>query len=483
MKKIKLSNAQVRTILSSEENPDEFKERTGRCPEGYHWDEKKSHCIRTGDEESKDKKAKGDDKEEGKDTTKDSKKTQLKDVSKDFKEISKEQKMGLATYKDIIGQREKNLSDIKSGNPEFKEVSGTVSTSTRKKIRHNMRQELNQYTNYLAGDTVNLMHGHIAMVDEILDEHAEEFSKSDASTVNEMCKEMIQNLVHQEVESNRMQFTDHGIRHVVKNTQNQQKIIGMLEEQGVKVSGREKMIGLFAMTNHDVGYTTQLVRDGGLRGIMASGEHKEYGEKIAQEQRKKWNEGKFFSSGEYDQACKLILEHDDPVLDVSDPVKLATSIADNTALFHKEKLPSMFKYVKGGDNLLMKMGKVAKAKDTKKFEKYRKVLVSRVQSSDLNANLKRDLLSATKELNPMTPKFSMGSLAGETQSIEIGKDSMITLNIKYNKKDAKLQKLFDMGQQGTKKLLEAYGVKDYSGTEFKLGKHDGKSIFKINVVK
>jgi len=43
------------------------------------------------------------------------------------------------------------------------------------------------------------------------------------------------------------------------------------------------------------------------------------------------------------------------------------------------------------------------------------------------------------------------------------------VDVAYSKWDAKLQKMFDMGQRQTKKLLENYGHKDFSKTEYDLG--------------
>jgi uncharacterized Fe-S cluster-containing protein len=107
----------------------------------------------------------------------------------------------------------------------------------------------------------------------------------------------------------------------------------------------------------------------------------------------------------------------------------------------------------------------------------KKDLHNKIDSSDLNENLKRDLKSATNEITHLTPKFTLGVLAGSISNIK-NADGKIEVNVKYDKYDATLQKIFDMGQQQTKKLLKDYGITEYNKTSYDLG-----NFIKINIIR
>ena len=117
---------------------------------------------------------------------------------------------------------------------------------------------------------------------------------------------------------------------------------------------------------------------------------------------------------------------------------------------------------------MVAMGVAAKEKDEKKFERVKKDLHKRIDNSNLNTNLKRDLKAATMELTNMTPKFTLGVLAGEISDIKMDK-KQLNIDIEFNQYDQLLQKVFDMGQKQTKKLMEDYGINDFGKKEYLLG--------------
>jgi hypothetical protein len=289
------------------------------------------------------------------------------------------------------------------------------------------------------------------------------------------------------VESNRHQFTDHGVRHITNNIETQQKILDALEKAGEKISGRDRLLGIFTMVNHDVGYTVPMVREG---SIKAAKEHKEYSEKIAGEQKELWDVGKIFSSGEYDRATNYILTHDAEELvgkdGKLDPLAAATRLADNLSLFAPEKLPSVFKYVGGGEDLLAEMGQAAGEKDFARFDGLRDRLYERIDAQEnIGKNLKRDLKAATADLNYLTPKFAMGALAGEISDIDSGGfGSVVNVKVKHNEFDSFLQQHFDMGQGALRKFLEGQGLKPpYDKKSYNIGEYKGKPLLRIDVEK
>jgi len=400
----------------------------------------------------------------------------------DFKDITDAQKAAQANYKDIKSQMSKDLNEIQSKEPNTRKVEGLVTTKNMTVIASNMRGELSTYTAYLAGDTTDLMHNYISLTENTVKNNIDEFKDIKANDLDSLCKDNVKKLVYQEIESNRQAFTDHGIRHITKNIDTQDKILNALSDQGIPVTGKDRLLANFIMVNHDVGYTTPLIREGGLRGILASKDHPAYSMAIASEQAGLWNKGKVFSQKEYTRALQIIKTHDSTILDLSDTLALSTRISDNLALFQAEKLPSMFQYVAGGRSSISNMALAAKNKDTISFEKHKAILYKKInKSTNLNGNLRRDLKAATSKLSFMTPKFTVGVLAGNISSIGVGKKSFISVRVKYNKYDSFLQKHFDMGQKQTKKFLSDYGENDLSKISYYLGGDKNKSILSLHI--
>jgi len=396
---------------------------------------------------------------------------------KEFEDTTKEERMSQATWRDIRSQMAVNLGEIRTKDAKFVSISGSLNIKKAQAVAGNMRKELACYTKYLAGDSVDLMHKYVSLTEQVL-EKSEGVS---SEYMNRMCIDGIRKLVYQEVESNRQQFTDHGIRHIVKNVLMQNEMLDSLDTSGLKVSHRERLLANFVMINHDVGYTVPMVRAGGTTSIKASKEHPMYSSKIAKEQKRIWNVGHVFTEEEYNRALNIIATHDTTDLDVKDPVALATRISDNLSLFQEEKLPSMFQYVEGAERLLISMSLAAKKDDKAGFEDYRNQLHHRIDKSNFSPALKRDLKAATKELTFLTPKFTVGVLAGEVSRVGSSDKGLISVTIKHNKFDEVLQKMFDMGQRQVRKFLGDYGEKDFSKAEYLLGKYGDKAVLELKV--
>lgn len=387
--------------------------------------------------------------------------------SSDHKEISKDQAMAQAEYSDIKGQMDKDLSEISSGIVAQVAVKGDLTTEAATNISRNMKSALAAHASYLAGDTMGVARDYIdsfnASVKKGMDDGSLKGIK--AEDLNAMAVDNIRKLLYQEVESNRQQFTDHGIRHIVGNTIRSKEIMNTMGTP----TGKQELMGDFIMTNHDVGYTTPLIRAGGLRGVMMAGQHPSFSEKIAGQQRSMFNEGKVFSGDEYDKILSTIATHDATKMDKDDLIATPTRISDNLSLFSTEKLPGMFRYVKNGDRDLIIMGMAASKNDKVSFEVIKTKLYHKIDESNLSPQLKRDLKAATKEISYVTPKFTLGVLAGEISKITKSSTGGVQVDIKYNSYDAFLQRYFDMGQKQTKKFLGDYGHTDFTKTEYKVG--------------
>lgn len=400
----------------------------------------------------------------------------ISDYPKDAKDITDEMKDRQADYSDISRQMNENIKSIREGTADIETLSGKIDRNGVSTIRENAERELNTYSNYLAADTALRVRDFIDIYKRNIKKGIDDGSLKDvdAEMLNKMSIDCIHKIMHQEVESNRQQFTDHGIRHIVGDIKRAESIAKIMSPN---ITGREMLLLNFIAINHDIGYTTPLIREGGERGVKISSDHPKFSKKITGQQEDLWNKDKIFSKEEYDKALDIIGSHDNTKLDKKDVLGTSMRLADNLSLFNSEKLPSAFKYVRDGDKILIDMGIAAKNNDNKEFDKLKKDLHNKIDSSNLNENLKRDLKSATNEITHLTPKFTLGVLAGSISNIK-NADGKIEVNVKYDKYDATLQKIFDMGQQQTKKLLKDYGITEYNKTSYDLG-----NFIKINIIR
>jgi len=343
-------------------------------------------------------------------------------------------------------------------------VKGNLSSETAKAIVGNARSELEKYSHYLSTASYGLARDSIYGMENLLSDPS--LSKINAEHIDRMMIDSIRKMVNQEVESNRQQFTDHGIRHIQGNIDRMNQMLDTVNEG--KTTAMEKLMGYFIMINHDVGYTAPEVRKGGDEGIKASKNHRKWSADILERQRNEWNRDKIFSPEQYDRIVDIVKTHDDPKIDKKDILGTSVRLADNLALFAKEKLPTMFSAIPKGKDLLIKMGEASQNKDENKFKEYRNEMYKSIDGTEMNANLKRDLKSAVREIGYMTPHFTLGVLAGEINKID-GDKNHINIDIQHNKWDSFLQKYFDMGQYQTRSFLKAYGITDFSKSVYNIG--------------
>jgi hypothetical protein len=388
----------------------------------------------------------------------------ISDYSENAKEITPEQRMRQADYLDIKTQMSNDLAGIRQGTAEHTEVNGNLSLTNARTISDNAWNEARTYSKYLAGDTVGRMHDFVTYMERTLSDPS--LSHLDAKNIDDMMKDCVQKMVFQEVESNRQQFTDHGIRHVWGDIERQDRLAQAIT--GKPQTAEDRLMGAFIMVNHDIGYDTPLIRSGGLRGVMISGNHPLFSEKILSQQKDQWNENKIFSPEQYSRILDIVKTHASSDIDKQDILKTSSRLSDNLALFAGEKLPSMFAHVENGIPLLLQMSEAAEHKDEKTFNDLRTELYTQIHHAGFEPGLERDLQAATRELSLFSHKFTLGVLAGSIS--HIGRENnKAVIDIKYNETDHYLQQVFDMGQRQTKKMLEDYGETDFTKTEYDLG--------------
>ena len=147
----------------------------------------------------------------------------------------------------------------------------------------------------------------------------------------------------------------------------------------------------------------------------------------------------------------IIRTHDSTDINYEDDlVGSCVRIADNTALFQREKLPPLFRNVPGNADVLTSMA----AKEIS-FDEGKKLLNDNVESTDLSAEIKSELHRAANEVSPITPKFTLGMLGGEIASYHWNVDH-ISVGMRPNKKTTVWQKMIDLGQKQFSKFAKSY---------------------------
>jgi len=432
------------------------------------------------------------------DTPADSAVIDMSGYSDDFTQLSLEQKMGQVSMDDINSQMRRDLEEAGEGaEVKLTPVSGELTAEMAKAITANGRATLDGYLDYLSAETYAQARDVVYNFGRIM-EDTEAFKGKKAEDLDALMQDMVNKLVYQEIESVREQYTDHGIRHIVGNIDRAEAIMKALT--GGELDSMTRLEIMVTMVNHDMGYTTPLVRLGGDRGIMASGEHKLYSEKLWGEQKDLWDVGKIFSEEEFGRIGSTIKDHDSTGIDIENALKTSISLSDNLALFAKEKLPAMFRHVEGSRDVLIQMTTIAKRLDRLKgdlkagtidqvtydqaavnlnsrFRDQQMRLYGMIDSTKASDAHKRDLKSAVKRSNFMTPKKSVGVLAGEITKIS-GKRH-VNIEITFNEFDRFLQHTFEMGQAQARKVLGNYGIKDFSKDRYELSKYVTISVIGV----
>lgn len=396
-----------------------------------------------------------------------------------------------ADWSEIQNQLTKDLEGImKPGGPK-RPFSGTSAPENVKIAIENIRSELKSYEHYLSPEEKSAMNEWVNHLGGLIKE-ARIAGDMNIADLQELGIDSVRKMIYQEIESSRQQFTDHGVRHILGNIDTAEKMIeGIYRRRDFYVFSHEdpllmesewraKLKANFVMVNHDIGYTVQTVREGGIEGVKETKFHPWASTKITDEQKSLWNEGKIFSEEEWSQMMHAISTHSSTKVD-DDLFVDAIRLSDNLSLFAPEKLPAVFMEVPGGRTVLTEMHSAMVAKDEATFMKWKEVLFDKIKLSDLDDALKRDLTAAAKEITMMTPKFTTGVLAGEVSGVSSTADSIFVVSVKHNEADSFLQQMFNMGQEQVHKLLKDYGIKDFNQDTYKIGEYKGKTLLELKI--
>jgi hypothetical protein len=259
--------------------------------------------------------------------------------------------------------------------------------------------------------------------------------------------EMADALISQEHEAMARQLGDHGIHHIQGNID---MALDILDKVPGEDSDRAKAAVYVACVFHDTGYMTEPSRAFMDEGHPRwSAEH--YDENIrpivAQAIGRRW-------AG---QVTQIVATHAGTDIDwESDPVASAVRVADNAALFHREKLPPVFRYVEGTTQTLFDLYQKRISVD-----QARATVIEKINKSGHSAKVKAQLTKAAHEISGKTGDFTLGMLSGVMEGAR-WQDGHIQLDLRRTKKNDWLNQMLDLDQKQFGKLAKSYGV-DPSG--------------------
>jgi hypothetical protein len=283
-------------------------------------------------------------------------------------------------------------------------------------------------------------------------------------------------LAYQELHAWRRQLGDHGVRHI---TEDQRMTDAMLRELGGvvgHVSARERLLASIALTYHDIGYTAKPARET-LAGTKL---HQVYSAQFVRQQPVLQK----LLGKDMDRVCDWIERHQDADIDwAEDPVGSAIRLSDNLALFAHEKLPALFRYVPGAVGLLQEMATDLKEGALPRVKQHKARLRKMIDGARLQPAMKHNLMAAVDDIFELTPKFTLGMLAGHTLEPKFDGQTM-HIPIQYSAFSKTLQDLFQMGQEQFIKLGDSYNLKpaDVERGEFTFTNKRGIPVLHCKVV-
>lgn len=331
-------------------------------------------------------------------------------------------------------------------------------------VKHSIEARSNALKDLAPGEALGMIADTVSKLDDLLAE-----TGADPELRHAIAMDAIDCLAVQENEALGRQLGDHGIHHILGN-------IGIANDILAQHPGEdtpEDRASIYiAAIYHDAGYLTEPSH------IFIDEGHPRWSQQHFDK-----NVAPLISEALGDVATgnisHMIRTHDSTDIDwEGDTVPTALRIADNLALFHKEKLPPVFRYVPGNTELLEQLASKEIDIDTAK-----RGMIVNIAKTDFSPWVKSELNRAVREVSAVTPKFTLGMLGGFIQSIKWSGDH-ITVNLRRSSQFTRLQKLLDLGQRQFAKLAEAYGIdpnvfKD--SLRFALTNSNGRIVLDTNV--
>jgi hypothetical protein len=380
----------------------------------------------------------------------------------------------------------KKIQEVKNENeePTTKENVEEVSSS----LRENGRTLLQKYAKSMSRYSRPMAEKFVDHLSDSVTEGIKDGSLNGVkqNDLDEFVRESVKRLVHQEVETRRRSLGDHGIRHVAGNCQSSMDMLGELQKGGIKITGKQKLMALATMSDHDIGYT---VGDVGT-DISKGKNHKDYSKDLSDQEPERFD--KVFGE-DAEKVRTMIATHDDPTFDWDkDPVGSVVRLADNTALFGKDKVQDLFLRSPKATSLACKLRLAAEAKpgDKKLQDEIKQQIHEVIDDGDFEQADRESLHNQVKEMSE--GKFSttvdiLSRFSGKLEGFKYDSEKkLMHVNMKYSSEGQMVEQLFGdevACKQFDKFAKDMYGkpIRGKRGeTQFK-SMDAGEPVFQLNI--
>lgn len=284
-----------------------------------------------------------------------------------------------------------------------------------------------------------------------------------------LAMEAADHLAAQDLESYGRQLGDHGIHHIQGNIEAANDCLNVLPQA---MSPKDYVVMQTATIFHDAGYLTPPSQN------------------FLDEGHPRWSQDHYESNvrpivesalgkSAANEVSSIIRTHDQSSLDwENEPIASACRVADNMALFQKEKLPPVFRADADNIEALKALGRgeidQVAARDRMK---------ANIAKLDLPDQAKVQLTKAVDEVTPVTYKFTIGMLGGTRGKTEWDNDHL-KVELRRDKSMDELHKLGDFGQKQFAKFAKSYGIDPEQFTRdlnFKVEGARGKTLLEAVV--
>ena len=293
--------------------------------------------------------------------------------------------------------------------------------------------------------------------------------------LQELVNDSIDKLVYQEMRAWERQVSDHGIRHIVGNVINQDRISKALLIGGVQITPSDRFMMTIIAVNHDLGYTMHDART----SVEGTKKHKQYSKEWFDHEREQFKA--YFTDDQLDLMSDIIAHHDSTDIDwENDPITTTVCVSDNLSLFHEDKLPSLYRYVDGALDSLYDMQEGLQKNDPNAVDKAKAKLYDDIERTKLPEYSKSWLRQAANEVSKYTAKYTLPMLIGNLTGFNYDLNAGLEVDINEDPFDDKIASYIDMGQTQYVKFAKDYGVdlKDNDDVEFK---KEGKTLLHLKI--
>lgn len=391
-----------------------------------------------------------------------------------FKRLTHQEKLEAGRVGQINDEMQQALTELGTGPQEFEDPGGELNIRAWTALADNLDRHLDEHSAYMPQDVSRKLKRAMQRQLQLFHEAGVNVNPR---ALDSYFKKAINAVTYQEMHSWRRQLGDHGVRHITEDMELTDEMLDSLQDTVGHVSPEDRLLASVALTFHDIGYTAGAARD----SLAGTKYHQLYS---AEYVRTSKEISAVFSPEQVERMITWVETHQGNKIDwVEDPVGSSIRLSDNLALFAREKLPALFRYVPGAVRELDAMGKDLAAGETDRVKKRKARLRQQVEGARLSEPMKQGLLNAVDRVFSKSPKFTLGMLAGERMAPRFDGQTM-HVPVKFSGFAKTLQDLFDLGQEQFVKLAESYGMtrQDAERGEFTFRNERGEEVLHVKAV-